>query len=49
MCIGIKSSGVRREDIFLTTKLNNTDHHHAEKALLDSLKALDTPYLDLCK
>jgi glycerol 2-dehydrogenase (NADP+) len=45
---GIKASGVKREDIFLTTKLDNLDHTRPEEALQDSLKKLDTPYLDLC-
>lgn len=45
---GIKKSGVPREDFFLTTKLNNPDMGHPEKALEFSLKELDTPYLDLC-
>jgi glycerol 2-dehydrogenase (NADP+) len=45
---GIKASGVARESIFLTTKLNNCDHARAAEALEDSLKKLDTPYLDLC-
>lgn len=46
---GIKASGVKREDMFLTTKLNNPDHKNVEEALKYSLKTLDTPYLDLCK
>jgi glycerol 2-dehydrogenase (NADP+) len=46
---GIKASGVQREKIFLTTKLDNPDQRHPEKALEASLKKLDTPYLDLCK
>lgn len=45
---GIKASGVPREEIFLVTKLNNTDHRSPREALEYSLKALDTPYLDLC-
>lgn len=44
---GIKDSGVPREQIFLTTKLDNPDHKNPEKALEYSLKQLDTPYLDL--
>jgi len=44
---GIKASGVARESIFLTTKLNNCDHARAAEALEDSLKKLKTPYLDL--
>ncbi|KAI0941978.1 hypothetical protein AcV7_002528 [Taiwanofungus camphoratus] len=45
--IGIKNSGVPREEIFLTTKLNNPDQRNPEAALESSLKNLDTPYLDL--
>ncbi|PCH35112.1 Aldo/keto reductase [Wolfiporia cocos MD-104 SS10] len=45
--LGIKNSGVPREEIFLTTKLNNSRHRDPEVALEDSLAALDTPYLDL--
>lgn len=44
---GIKQSGVPREQIFLTTKLNNPDHKNVEEALLESLRKLDTPYIDL--
>ncbi|KAJ2934537.1 hypothetical protein H1R20_g2572, partial [Candolleomyces eurysporus] len=45
---GIKASGVPRSEIFLTTKLNNTDHGDTAKALEYSLNALGTDYLDLC-
>ncbi|KAJ3555803.1 hypothetical protein NM688_g2372 [Phlebia brevispora] len=44
---GIKASGVPREEIFLTTKLDNADHRRAAEALQGSLDALETPYLDL--
>ncbi|KAJ3859535.1 NADP-dependent oxidoreductase domain-containing protein [Lentinula edodes] len=44
---GIKKSGVPREEIFLTTKLNNPDMGRPKEALEYSLKQLDTPYLDL--
>lgn len=44
---GIKASGVPREEIFLTTKLNNPDHKDPEAALEKSLKNLGTTYLDL--
>ncbi|KAE9968986.1 hypothetical protein EG328_007140 [Venturia inaequalis] len=46
---GIKKSGVKREDIFITTKLWNNSHHpdDVEKALDASLKDLDTDYVDL--
>ncbi|EJU06121.1 Aldo/keto reductase [Dacryopinax primogenitus] len=43
---GIKASGVPRAEIFLTTKLPNGHHHTPEKALEESLAALDT-YIDL--
>ncbi|PIL23132.1 hypothetical protein GSI_14441 [Ganoderma sinense ZZ0214-1] len=45
--VGLKASGVPREEIFLTTKLNNTDHRDVPAALENSLTQLDTPYLDL--
>jgi len=43
---GIKASGVPRGEIFLTTKLPNAQHGTPEKALEESLAALDT-YIDL--
>ena len=45
----IKNAGVDRKDIFLTTKLNNTDHGYdqALKAFDDSLKKLGQDYVDL--
>lgn len=45
----IKNSQVKRADIFLTTKLNNTDHGFEEtlKAFDTSLKKLDQDYVDL--
>jgi methylglyoxal/glyoxal reductase len=45
----IKRSGTNREEIFLTTKLNNTDHGYdqALKAFDDSLKKLGQDYVDL--
>lgn len=45
---GIKASGVPREQIFLTTKLDNPDQRNPTAALESSLKKLDTPYIDLC-
>jgi glycerol 2-dehydrogenase (NADP+) len=45
---GIKDSGVPRDQIFLTTKLNNNDHKDPEGALNKSLEKLDPTYLDLC-
>lgn len=46
---GIKKSGVPREDIFLGTKLWCNDYHPDDvgRALDDSLRDLDTPYIDL--
>ncbi|KAF9041446.1 Aldo/keto reductase [Panaeolus papilionaceus] len=44
---GIIDSGVPREEIFLTTKLNNNDHQKVEEALFYSLKQLKTSYIDL--
>lgn len=45
----IKNTGLDRKEIFLTTKLNNTDHGYdqALKAFDDSLKKLDQDYVDL--
>ena len=46
---GTKLSGIPREEIFLTTKLDPTDMRRPKAAKLEhSLKQLDTPYLDLC-
>ena len=44
---GIKDSGVPREEIWLTTKLDNTWHHIVPKGIETSLKDLDTEYVDL--
>lgn len=44
---GIKASGVPRESIFVTTKLDNPDHGNEEKALFSSLEKLGTGYIDL--
>lgn len=46
---GIKKSGVPREEIFVGTKLWCNDYHpdDVERALDDSLRDLDTPYVDL--
>ncbi|MDP4090708.1 MAG: aldo/keto reductase [Bacillota bacterium] len=45
----IKESGIRREDIFLTSKVWNSDqgYDNTLKAFDTSLKKLDTDYLDL--
>ncbi len=46
---GMKASGIKREDLFVTTKLPNADHGYAKtKAALDTaLKNLATDYVDL--
>lgn len=46
---GIKNSGVSRDDIFLTTKLWDSDHGYQQAidAAMTSLKKLDTEYVDL--
>lgn len=46
---GIKKSGIKREDLFVTTKLWNADHGHQKaKAAIDaSLMSLGLDYLDL--
>ncbi|KAK9177213.1 hypothetical protein WN944_029232 [Citrus x changshan-huyou] len=38
---------VKREDLFITTKLWNSDHGHVLEACKDSLKKLQLDYLDL--
>lgn len=44
---GIKDSGVPREDIWITTKLDNTWHHIVEEGITSSLKSLGVDYVDL--
>ncbi|XP_021805795.1 NADP-dependent D-sorbitol-6-phosphate dehydrogenase-like [Prunus avium] len=45
---GAFSTGiVKREDLFITTKLWNSDHGHVVEACKDSLKKLQLDYLDL--
>src|SRR3990172_5063224 len=43
----IKMSGIRRENIFVTTKLWNSDHENPEGALDRSLSNLNLDYVDL--
>lgn len=47
--LGIKNSGVKREEIFLTTKINFGDFEHdaCEKAVMDSLEKLQVEYIDM--
>ena len=46
---GIKASGVKREEFFLTTKISaySKTYDEAKQDIEDSLKALETDYLDL--
>lgn len=44
---GIRDSGVPRDRIWLTSKLDNPDHRDVAAALDRSLERLGTPYLDL--
>ncbi|KAJ5527732.1 Conserved aldo-keto oxidoreductase NADPH-dependent [Penicillium frequentans] len=44
---GIKDSGVPREEIWLTTKLDNPWHHRVEEGIASSLKDLGVDYVDL--
>lgn len=46
---GIKNSGVKRDDIFLTTKVwvSNSGYKNAKKSIEESLRKLDTDYIDL--
>ncbi|KAL4187692.1 hypothetical protein AMTRI_Chr09g20320 [Amborella trichopoda] len=43
----LRSGLVKREDLFITTKLWNSDHGHILEACKDSLKKLKLEYLDL--
>jgi diketogulonate reductase-like aldo/keto reductase len=43
----IRRSGVRRENIFVTTKLSNADHENPGRALDTSLRKLNLDYVDL--
>ncbi|KAF2471959.1 Aldo/keto reductase, partial [Lindgomyces ingoldianus] len=44
---GIKDSGVPREEIWITTKLDNPWHHRVEDGINSSLKSLGVDYVDL--
>lgn len=43
----LKSTTVPRDELFITTKLWNSDQQHARKALEESLKKLQLDYVDL--
>ena len=43
----IRASGIRREEVFITTKLWNSDHASPERALEASLRKLKLDYVDL--
>lgn len=47
---GVRASGLPREEIFVTTKVWNTDrgYEKAKAAVLESLKRLGLDYIDLC-
>ncbi|XP_002986769.2 NADP-dependent D-sorbitol-6-phosphate dehydrogenase [Selaginella moellendorffii] len=47
LALAFKQGLVKREDVFITTKLWNSDHGHVKEACLDSLKKLQLDYLDL--
>lgn len=44
---GIKDSGVPREEIWITTKLDNPWHKRVEEGIESSLKSLGVDYVDL--
>ncbi|MFI6480756.1 aldo/keto reductase [Nonomuraea sp. NPDC050663] len=43
----VRSSGIAREKLFITTKLWNDEHHRAEEAFEESLTRLGLDHLDL--
>lgn len=44
---GIRDSGVPREEIWITTKLDNPWHHRVEDGITSSLRSLGVDYIDL--
>ncbi|GAA5915582.1 hypothetical protein JCM6882_006379 [Rhodosporidiobolus microsporus] len=44
---GLRSSGVKREDVFITSKLWCTQHRKVEEAVKENLELLGVDYLDL--
>lgn len=49
VCVCVWVQAIRREDVFITSKVWNTKHHpeDVESALLNTLKDLQLEYLDL--
>lgn len=45
--MAIRDSDIPRKDIFVTTKLTNSDHGRVAEAFERSFKALDIEYIDL--
>ena len=43
----VRKSGLKREDIFVTSKIWPTEFDHAEKALTDMFKRINLTYIDL--
>jgi len=43
----VRKSGLPREEVFVTTKLWNTDHGRVREALEESLERLGLDYVDL--
>ncbi|KAF9264021.1 Aldo/keto reductase [Marasmius fiardii PR-910] len=43
----IKDSGIPRSEFYITTKLGNTAHHQVQEAFAESLRKLDSEYIDL--
>jgi glycerol 2-dehydrogenase (NADP+) len=44
---GIKDSGIKRENLFITSKVWNTHQTNVKEGLRQTLEALGTDYLDL--
>ena len=47
--LGIKNSGIKREELFITTKINfgNFEKEDCEKAVKDSFEKLQVDYIDM--
>ncbi|KDQ28097.1 hypothetical protein PLEOSDRAFT_29218 [Pleurotus ostreatus PC15] len=43
----VRDSGIPREDIYVTTKLPNNDHHRVQESFDESLRSLGLDYIDL--